>query len=83
MKTRNRINRKVHYTIVTIEYDNGDGDIYYVYGQTSPSKEMKKLIKQGIESLPQIECEIREERRTMDLTTFIENSFIINEEGEI
>ena len=54
-----------------------------MYGETTPSKEMKKVLKEYKgECIPIIQVETKTEKRAISLENFINNSIVINESEE-
>ena len=83
MNLRQCITRNITYTEVTVSY-NGESTSYYVYGETTPTKELKKILRDGnLETIPNIVCEVFTEKRAISLENFINNSIVINESEEI
>jgi hypothetical protein len=83
MNTRQSITRNITYSLVTIKHDNGEQRQYTVYGETTPAKEMKKLLKDFEGSdIPVITVEVKTEQRVISLEDFINHSIIINESEE-
>ena len=76
------IKRKITYSEVTVTFD-GKSYTYIVYGATTPSKEMKKVLKdyKG-EEIPRISVTTVTERRAISLENFIKNSILISEGEE-
>ena len=82
MNLRQCITRNITYTEVTVSY-NGESTSYYVYGETTPTKELKKILRDGnLETIPNIVCEVVTEKRAISLENFINNSIVINEREE-
>lgn len=82
MKLRQCITRNITYTEVIVSY-NGESTSYYVYGETNPAKELKKILRDGtIETIPSIVCNTLTEKRAISLENFINNSIVINESEE-
>ena len=80
MNLREMIKRKITYSEVFVS--TGDSGYYYlVYGDTTPKKEMKKLLKdyQG-EEIPRITVTTVTEKRAISLENFLNNSIIIESE---
>ena len=82
MNLRQCISRNITFTEVTVSY-NGESTSYYVYGETTAAKEMKKILKDGtLETIPTIVCNTVTEKRAISLENFINNSILINESEE-
>ena len=82
MNLRQCITRNITYTEVTVSY-NGESSSYYVYGETTPTKELKKILRdRNLETIPNIVCEVFTEKRAISLENFINNSIVINEREE-
>lgn len=82
MNLRQCITRNIMYTEVTVSY-NGESTSYYAYGETTPTKELKKILRNGkLETIPVIECKTVTEKRAISLENFINNSIVINEREE-
>ena len=83
MNLRQCITRNITYTEVLVSYD-GESTLYYVYGETTPTKELKKILREGtLETIPSIVCNTVTEKRAISLENFINNSIVINESEEI
>lgn len=86
MNIRQAITRNITYTKVFVECEkDGEGmqDEYIVYGNTTPTKEMKKLLREtDLKEIPKIVCETITEKRAISIENFINNSIIINESEE-
>ena len=82
MNIRQSITRNITYSLVTVSFE-GECQTYIVYGETTPNKEMKKVLKyyKG-EDIPIIKVETKTEKRAISLENFIEYSVIINESEE-
>lgn len=82
MNIRQSITRNITYSIVTVSFE-GESQNYIVYGATTPTKEMKRVLKdyKG-EDIPVITVETRTEKRAISLENFIDNSIVINESEE-
>lgn len=79
---RNAITRNLTYSEVTVSYE-GEGYTYIVYGETTPRKEMKKVLKDtDLETIPSISVEVITEKRAIGIEEFINNSIVINESEE-
>lgn len=95
MNIRQSITRNITYSIVTIidnmvvQEEGKEQPItvmsnYTVYGETTPTKEMKKLLKDFKGSiLPTITVETITEKRAISIEDFIAHSIIINENEEL
>ena len=82
MNIRQCITRNVTYTEVTVSYE-GESQTYLVYGETTPAKEMKKILREKqLEVIPTIICHTVTEKRAISLENFINNSLVINEGEE-
>jgi hypothetical protein len=83
MNLRQAITRNVTYTKVTLHYEDDEMN-YVVYGRTTPTKEMKALIKKypHIKKLPSIDTDIITELRAISIENFINNSELITKEKE-
>ena len=82
MNLRQCITRNITFTEVTVSY-NGESTSYYVYGETTPTKDLKKILRDGnLETIPNIVCEVFTEKRAISLENFINNSIVINEREE-
>ena len=82
MNIRQCITRNITYTEVTVSYE-GEGYTYVVYGETTPAKEMKKILREKqLEVIPTIVCHTVTEKRVISLENFINNSIVINESEE-
>ena len=82
MNLRQCITRNITYTEVLVSHD-GESTSYYVYGETTPTKELKKILRDGnLETIPNIVCEVFTEKRAISLENFINNSIVINESEE-
>ena len=83
MNIRQAITRNVTYTIVSVSYISGEHYNYIVYGKTTETKEMKKILKKKeFETIPLITCQTVTEKRAISLENFINNSIVINESEE-
>ena len=85
MNLRQCITRNITYTEVTVLYNTvtGESISYYVYGETTAAKEMKKILKDGtLETIPTIVCNTVTEKRAISLENFINNSIVISESEE-
>lgn len=83
MNLRQCINRKVTYTIVTLQFKD-KVKTYVVYGKTTKQKELLKYLKAATnEEVPVITIKVITERRSMTLENFIQNSILIYESEEI
>ena len=82
MNIRQAITRNITYSEVTVSFE-GESQTYLVYGETTPKKEMKKVLKayEG-EEIPTITVHTVSEKRAISLDNFIENSIVINESEE-
>ena len=82
MNLREMIKRKITYSEVIVSYE-GSGYYYLVYGETTPKKEMKKVLKdyKG-EEIPRITVHTVTEKRAISLENFIKNSILISEGEE-
>lgn len=82
MNIRQSITRNITYSEVTVSFE-GESQTYLVYGETTPKREMKKVLKdyQG-EDVPVITVHTVTEKRAISLENFINNSIIINESEE-
>ena len=82
MNIRQAITRNVTYTEVTVSFE-GESQTYLVYGETTPKKEMKRVLKdyKG-DDVPVIVCHTVTEKRAISIENFINNSIIINESEE-
>ena len=82
MNIRQAITRNVTYSEVTVSFE-GESQTYIVYGATTPTKEMKRVLKdyKG-EDIPVITVHTVTEKRAITLENFINNSIIINESEE-
>ena len=82
MNIRQSITRNITYSEVTVAFE-GESQTYIVYGATTPSKEMKRVLKdyKG-EDVPVIQVETKTEKRAISLENFIEYSIVINESEE-
>lgn len=82
MNLRKAIKRKITYSKVKVSFNKHSYN-YLVYGATTPSKEMKKLLKKHKgEEIPEITVDTVTEKRAISLENFINNSIIINEGEE-
>lgn len=83
MNLRQSIKRKITYSEVIVTYE-GKSYSYLVYGETTPKKEMKKVLKdyKG-EEIPRITVITVTEKRAISLENFIKYSIKINEREEI
>ena len=82
MNLRQCITRNITYTEVLVSHD-GESNLYYVYGETTPAKELKKILREGtLETIPSIVCNTVTEKRAISLENFINNSIVINESEE-
>lgn len=82
MNLREMIKRKITYSKVKVSFDKHSYN-YLVYGETTPSKEMKKLLKKHKgEEIPEITVNTVTEKRAISLENFINNSIIISEGEE-
>lgn len=82
MNLRQCITRNITYTEVIVSHD-GESTSYYVYGVTTPTKELKKILRDGtLETIPSIVCNTLTEKRAISLENFINNSIVINESEE-
>ena len=82
MNLREMIKRKITYSKVKVSFDKHSYN-YLVYGATTPSREMKKLLKDHKgEEIPTITVDTVTERRAISLENFINNSIIIDESEE-
>lgn len=82
MNIRQCITRNVTYTEVTVAYE-GESYQYVVYGETTPAKEMKKILRdKTLNVIPTIECNVITEKRAISLNDFLNNSIVINESEE-
>jgi hypothetical protein len=79
------IKRKITYSEVIVIYEGKDtGYAYLVYGETSPSKEMRKILKDNKgEEIPIIKVITVTEKRAISLENFIKYSILINESEEM
>ena len=84
MNLREMIKRKITYSEVIVIYEGKDtGYSYLVYGETSPSKEMRKILKDNKgEEIPIIKVITVTEKRAISLENFIKYSILINESEE-
>jgi len=82
LNLRQSITRKITYSEVIVTYE-GNSYSYLVYGETTPKKEMKKVLKdyKG-EEIPRITVITLTEKRAISLENFIKNSILINEREE-
>lgn len=82
MNIRQAITRNVTYSEVTVSFE-GESQTYIVYGVTTPTKEMKRVLKdyKG-NDVPVITVHTVTEKRAISLENFINNSIIINESEE-
>lgn len=82
MNIRQAITRNITYSEVTVSFE-GESQTYIVYGATTPTKEMKRVLKdyKG-EDVPAITVHTVTEKRAISLENFINNSIIINESEE-
>lgn len=82
MNIRQAITRNITYSEVTVSFE-GESQTYIVYGATTSSKEMKKVLKdyKG-EDVPVISVHTVTEKRAISLENFINNSIVINESEE-
>lgn len=82
MNIRQAITRNITYSEVTVSFE-GESQTYIVYGATTPTKEMKRVLKdyKG-EDVPVIIVHTVTEKRAISLENFINNSIIINESEE-
>ena len=82
MNLRKAIKRKITYSKVKVSFNKHSYN-FLVYGKTTPSREMKKLLKthKGDE-IPEITVDTVTEKRAISLENFINNSIIINESEE-
>lgn len=83
MNIRQAITRNITYSEVTINFKDSD-KTYFVYGETTPKKEMKKFLKdyEGDELPQSIIVHSVTEKRAISLENFINHSIIINESEE-
>lgn len=82
MNLRQCITRNITYTEVTVSYD-GESTSYYVYGETYPARELKKILRdKKLETIPLVVCNTVSEKRAISLENFINNSIVINESEE-
>lgn len=81
LDVRKSITRTITYSVVVVSFKD-EVQEFTVYGETTPSKEMKKLLKAGHEELPNITVDVITEKRAISLEKFLENSIIINESEE-
>ena len=82
MNLREMIKRKITYSEVFVSSEES-GYYYLVYGETTPKKEMKKVLKdyKG-EEIPRITVTTVTEKRAISLEKFIKNSILISEGEE-
>lgn len=82
MNLRQAITRNITYSEVTVSFE-GESQTYLVYGETTPKREMKRVLKdyQG-EEVPVITVHTVTEKRAISLENFINNSIIIKESEE-
>lgn len=82
MNIRQAITRNITYSEVTVSFE-GESQTYIVYGVTTPTKEMKRVLKdyKG-NDVPVITVHTVTEKRAISLENFINNSIIINESEE-
>ena len=82
MNLREMIKRKITYSKVKVSFNKHSYN-YLVYGTTTPSQEMKKLLKDHKgEELPEITVDTVTEKRAISLENFIKNSILISEGEE-
>lgn len=82
MNLRKAIKRKITYSKVKVSFNKHSYN-YLVYGSTTPSREMKKLLKKHRgEEIPTITVDTVTEKRAISLEHFIYNSILINESEE-
>ena len=82
MNIRQSITRNITYSIVTVSFE-GESQDYIVYGATTLTKEMKRVLKEYKgEDIPAITVETKTEKRAISLENFINNSIVINESEE-
>jgi len=82
LNLREMIKRKITYSKVKVAFEKHSYN-YLVYGATTPSREMKKLLKDHKgEEIPTITVDTVTEKRAISLENFINNSIIINESEE-
>lgn len=82
MNLREMIKRKITYSEVTVSFEE-QGYSYLVYGETTPKKEMRKILKDNKgEEIPIIKVTTVTERRAISLEDFIKNSILISEGEE-
>ena len=83
MNLRQAITRNITYTIVSVSYISGEHYHYIVYGKTTVTKEMKKILKEiEFDTIPMVSCHTVTEKRAISLENFINNSIVINESEE-
>ena len=82
MNLRQSIKRKITYSKVIVTFE-GNTYSYLVYGETTPKKEIKKVLKdyKG-EEIPKITVTTVTEKRAISLDNFIKDSILINEREE-
>lgn len=79
LNLRECITRTITYTEVIASYED-ETISYVVYGESTPVREVKRIIKQNVfKGIPQIVCNTITEKRAITLENFINNSIIINE----
>lgn len=82
MNIRQAITRNITYSEVLVAFE-GESYSYLVYGETTPKKEMKKVLKDYTgEDVPQIVVHTIKEKRAISIENFINNSIVINESEE-
>jgi hypothetical protein len=76
------IKRNITYSEVIVSY-GGISYSYFVYGETNPRKEMKRVLKNSEgEEIPRITVITVTEKRAISLENFIKYSIKINESEE-
>jgi hypothetical protein len=84
MNIRQSITRNITYSNVTVSRVAEEPKIYTVYGETTPTKEMKKYLKSAIDGeIPTITVETVTEKRAISIEDFIKNSILINESEDV
>lgn len=77
---RENVTRGVKYSVVIMTHPNGVEDKEIVYGHTTVKKELNKFFKEfpNATIMPKIEVEHFEEKRTMTIQDFLNNSIVID-----